>query len=237
MTLTRGLEAGDGTTSIPDAPGDPTEESAEYVVLVDADGRPSGRELKSVVHTATTARHLAFSLHLFVGEPLAPGSSVLLTRRALDKKTWPGVWTNSCCGHPGPGESAESAVRRRVQDELGVAPDAWTGLRCVLPDFAYRATDASGIVENEVCPVYVAELAPGVHPDQVVAANPAEVAEWAWVEWSAATASIVNTPFAFSPWAVGQVEDLIAGSGPSTAPTGGSGSTATPRSPLRGQRG
>ncbi len=44
-----------------------------------------------------------------------------------------------------------AAIRRRLDDELGMEVG---DLECVLPDFAYRATDASGIVENEVCPVF-----------------------------------------------------------------------------------
>ena len=74
---------------------------------------------------------------------------MLLTRRALAKPTWPGVWTNTCCGHPRPDEPIPAAIARRLDHELGMAVD---GLECVLPDFAYRATDVSGIVENEVLP-------------------------------------------------------------------------------------
>ena len=63
------------------------------------------------------------------------------------------MWTNSCCGHPRPGEEPTDAVRRRLDDELGLEVG---DLRSALPDFAYRAVDASGVVENEVCPVFVA---------------------------------------------------------------------------------
>ena len=168
----------------------------ELVVLVDPDGRPIGQQSKAEVHSTDTPLHLAFSLYLFNER-----GELLLTRRALGKRTWPGVWTNTCCGHPAPGESAEEAARRRLADELGMEASDY---RSVLPDFAYRAEDANGIQENELCPVFTARL----HPNTVLRPNPAEVLDWAWVDWSAARTSIMATPFAFSPWAVGQVAQL-----------------------------
>lgn len=164
----------------------------ELVVLLDDAGNPIGEAEKSEVHTTSTALHLAFSCHIFNHK-----GEVLITRRALSKQTWPGVWTNSVCGHPGPGEPMEAAIRRRAMDELGVRLESITE---ALPDFRYRAVDASGIVENEVCPVFVA-LA---HSDPEPAAS--EVCEWKWVSPRDLTDSIAHTPFVFSPWLVEQIE-------------------------------
>jgi isopentenyl-diphosphate delta-isomerase len=72
----------------------------------------------------------------------------------------------------------------------------------VLPDFAYKAKDASGIWENEICPVFAAET---VHPSTVVRANPLEVMDFAWTGWQSMAAAMAAAPFAFSPWAVQQV--------------------------------
>ena len=111
---------------------------AERVVLLDEDGTAVGTELKSEVHTDRTPLHLAFSVHL-----MADDGRVLLTRRALSKKTWPGVWTNSLCGHPAPGESTADAIRRRAAQELCIDP-TWLGEpEPLLPEFRYRAVDAS----------------------------------------------------------------------------------------------
>jgi isopentenyl-diphosphate Delta-isomerase len=166
----------------------------EQVVLVSADGQRIGTAPKSTVHTTDTALHLAFSCHVF-----APDGTVLVTRRALSKRTWPGVWTNSFCGHPSPSESIEEAIARRANDELGITI---SDLEVILPDFRYRAVDASGIVENEICPVYRAVTT------DVVVANPAEVAEFAWVDPDALTRAAAAAPFAFSPWLGWQLAQL-----------------------------
>lgn len=158
----------------------------DRVVLLDADARVTGSAPKSAVHGADTPLHLAFSCHVLDDE-----GRVLVTRRALTKLTWPGVWTNSFCGHPRPGEPPIAAVHRRAEFELGLS---LTDVELVLPHFRYRATDASGVVENEVCPVFVARTALEPRP------NPDEVADTHWVDPVALGASIVATPWAFSPW-------------------------------------
>jgi isopentenyl-diphosphate delta-isomerase len=124
---------------------------------------------------------------------------ILVTRRALVKKTWPGVWTNSFCGHPLPGESMVDALSRRAAFELGLDLDDFT---VALPDFRYRAVDSSGIVENEICPVFVVTT----HAEPVP--NPDEVMDYLWVSPAALRASAEHTPWAFSPWLVLQLAEL-----------------------------
>lgn len=156
----------------------------EQVVLLDEDGRPIGVADKATVHGPTTPLHLAFSCYGF-----DLGGRLLVTRRARGKATFPGVRTNTCCGHPAPGEAVEDAVRRRLSDELGLRA---VDLRLVLPDFAYRAS-AGGIEENERCPVYVCTLVgePRARPDEVES-----VEWWRWEEFLAAAQA-----GQLSPWA------------------------------------
>jgi isopentenyl-diphosphate delta-isomerase len=168
--------------------------SREEVVLLADDGTPVGVADKATVHTTDTPLHLAFSCHLFDGE-----GRILVTRRALQKRTWPGVWTNSFCGHPGPGESIDDAVVRRAVDELGASIE---NLTVVLPDFRYRAVDASGVVEYEICPVYTATVTGDLAP------SPEEVAEWEWVDPRVLLAAVEATPWAFSPWLTLQLPAL-----------------------------
>jgi isopentenyl-diphosphate delta-isomerase type 1 len=169
---------------------------ADDVVLVDEAGAPIGVANRLQVHTDTTPLHLAFSTYLFNAR-----GEVLLTRRALSKKTWPGVWTNSCCGHPRPAESLVDAARRRIREELGLTVGPLVPL---LPDFRYSAVDASGIVENEICPVFA-----GYVTDEDPTPDPREVSEWAWVPWEKFAAAITSTPHVYSPWAALQVPLLV----------------------------
>jgi isopentenyl-diphosphate delta-isomerase len=166
----------------------------ELIVLVDDRGSPIGTMPKEQAHTADTPLHAAFSCFGF-----DPAGRLLLTRRALTKRTWGGVWTGTCCGHPGPDEAPVDAVVRRLRDELAVTPES---VDLVLPDFRYRAVAPNGLVENEICPVFTAVLTSDPRPE------PAEVAEWCWVEVADLVTAIGATPFVFSPWLVLQIDEL-----------------------------
>ena len=85
----------------------------DLVELVDQDGHVIGQAARATVHHGNTPRHRAFSVYLSDA-----AGRVLMTRRALSKLTWPGVWSNSCCGHPRPGETDIAAIHRRVREEL-----------------------------------------------------------------------------------------------------------------------
>jgi len=167
----------------------------ELVVLLDDAGRPCGSAPKRQVHHRRTPLHLAFSCWV-----LDEHGRTLLTRRAAGKRTWPGVWTNTFCGHPAPAEPIEAAVRRRAHQELGLA---LVRLDVALPRFRYRAAMADGIVENEVCPVYVARSDDPPHLD------PAEVDAVRWATLGDVRAEVEAWPYAFSPWMVLQLPQLL----------------------------
>lgn len=169
---------------------------ADLVVLVDDEGTPVGTAPRATVHGADTPLHLAFSCYLY-----GPDGAILLTRRAATKRSWPGVWTNSFCGHPRPDETLEDAVRRHARHELGVEI---VDLRVALPHFRYRAEDAAGVVENEICPVLTARTS------AVVAPNTDEVMDLRWVAPGAVEQAVDVAPWALSPWMVGQVRALAA---------------------------
>jgi isopentenyl-diphosphate Delta-isomerase len=171
-------------------------DTREQVVLLADDGSPIGEADKATVHGLETPLHLAFSCHVSNGD-----GDLLVTRRALGKRTWPGVWTNSFCGHPAPGEVLTEAVARRALEELGLT---LLDLALAVPDFRYIATDAAGIVENEICPVYTARTLDAVLPD------PDEVAEFRWVDPVRLAQAVDAAPWAFSPWLTLQLPALAA---------------------------
>lgn len=173
-----------------------TSAAPEQVVLLDADYQPIGTHPKASVHTRETPLHLAFSCYI-----VDAAGQLVLTRRALSKVAWPGVWTNSVCGHVSPGESFAAAIRRRVAYELGL-PAAQQGTpTCALPDFEYWARDDSGIVEWEFCPVYLMRL----HETVDWQPHPAEVARVATYPVEQVLDAVAATPAVFSPWMVEQL--------------------------------
>ncbi len=170
---------------------------AEHVVLLDSEGQSIGTAPKDRVHTADTPLHSAFSIFLFDGR-----GGMLAQQRAFSKQTWPGIWSNACCGHPLPGETHLAAAHRRLKQELNLDGIA---LSLALPDFRYRA-EFQGIVENEICPVFIGRS------QQEPTLNPEEVAAVEWIDWEAfleACQGKTNTRFdAFSPWSLLEGKEL-----------------------------
>ncbi|TDB92094.1 isopentenyl-diphosphate Delta-isomerase [Actinomadura sp. 7K534] len=171
----------------------------EEIVLLNADDEAVGTAPKGASHHRDTPYHLAFSCYVVDTE-----GRVLITQRALGKRTFPGVWTGSCCGHPGPGENLRSAVLRRLRDELGMdeASLASVSFTSVLPGFQYRAVAEDGTVENERCPVLRATV-PANGP---VRPNPEEVERAEWWSWERCL-ELVDRPQA-SPWYRLQLAEL-----------------------------
>ena len=142
----------------------------ELVVLLDDRRRPIGTAPKADVHTRTPrctwpSRRTRST---------RPGGRVLVTRRALGKRTWPGVWTNTCCGHPGPGEDPRDAMTRRIGQELGLTRRT-SSSRC--PSSRTRRRWPTGRWRTVLPGV------PGRRRGRT-RSDPAEVAEWAWVRWA-----------------------------------------------------
>jgi isopentenyl-diphosphate delta-isomerase len=165
----------------------------DRIVLVDENNDPIGTAAKLAAHNGDTKLHRAFSVFVFNSK-----GELLLQQRALSKKTWPGVWSNSCCGHVMMHESTLDAAARRLKFELGLTR---VNLTIALPDFRYWA-EKDGVVENELCPVLIG------FTDAAPAPNPSEVETIRWIDWNEFLASLDTAENDFSPWAVKEVRLL-----------------------------
>jgi isopentenyl-diphosphate delta-isomerase len=135
--------------------------------LVDESGVTIGAAEKLSAHLPPGRLHRAFSVLLFDDD-----GRVLMQRRALGKYHSPGVWSNTCCGHPYPGEQPFVAAARRTAEELGIAPTLLREAGTV----RYNHPDpASGLVEQEYNHLFVGLVRAKPQPD------PAEVAETAFI--------------------------------------------------------
>jgi isopentenyl-diphosphate Delta-isomerase len=152
-------------------------QQTELVVLVDDEDREIGVMAKEKVHHKNTPLHRAFSVFLFNEK-----GEFLVTQRAKTKKTWGGVWSNSFCGHPSPGETRERAIMRRGREELGLMIH---DLRKIA-NYQYRF-ERNDVVENEICPVYV-----GCVGAENFQPNKNEVEDWKWMDWKEFKLSIAE---------------------------------------------
>lgn len=146
-----------------------SDSAEEQIVLVNEKGQAIGVAPKLESHHANTPLHLAFSSYIFDDK-----GQFLVTQRALVKKVWPGVWTNSCCGHPGPGEEIIDAIKRRLDYELGMTAKDFAVL---VPNYIYTTTPFNGIIDHEFCPIYIG------HATSLPKPNPDEVEAFKWMSW------------------------------------------------------
>lgn len=160
------------------------------VELVDGTGAAIGRCSVAEAHAPPGRPHRAFSVLVY-----DPAGRILLQRRAAGKTRFAARWSNTCCGHPAPGQEVATAAIERLTAELGLtAPLTEVGV------FAYRAADrATGRVEHEWDHVLVGSLE---HPP-VPAPDPAEVSDCAWVAPARLAAAVAADPEAYTPWLPG----------------------------------
>lgn len=165
----------------------------EHVVLVDRKNKILGITPKLEAHNHNTPLHRGFSLFLFNRK-----GKLLLQQRSAKKKTWPLVWSNSCCGHPKLYESSIDAAKRRLRFELGIS-DA--NIFEIIPDFRYKI-ERNGVIENEICPVLIG------FSDQKPTINKDEVEGITWIPWEKFVKEIENSPNKYSPWCALEVDLL-----------------------------
>lgn len=155
----------------------------ERVVLVDPSDCAIGTEYKLAAHRSGVL-HRAFSVFVF-----DQAGNLLLQRRTRAKYHSGGLWANSCCGHPRPGELVQAAATRRLYEEMGFRAD----LR-MLTSFRYRAEVGNGLVEHEYDHILVGRF------DDTPAPDPDEVEEWRWVRMGSLDGEIARHADRFAAW-------------------------------------
>jgi isopentenyl-diphosphate delta-isomerase len=156
----------------------------ETVTLVDAEDNMVGFCNKIAAHQ-TGQLHRAFSILI-----TNPAGELLLQRRAACKYHFAGRWSNTCCGHPRPGEQTLAAARRRLWEELGFSVPLEE-----IDELQYRTVDpASGLIENEHLHIFQGHYASEPCP------NPDEVGEYRWMLPDRVRRSLARYPDIFTPW-------------------------------------
>ncbi|MEJ7810426.1 MAG: isopentenyl-diphosphate Delta-isomerase [Gemmatimonadaceae bacterium] len=155
----------------------------ELVILVDPDDNEIGSLPKLRAHRERRL-HRAISVFIF-----DPAGNLLLQRRAAGKYHSAGLWTNTCCSHPRPGERVEAAASRRLREEMSLSCE----LRHVFA-FTYEATLGAGLFEHELDHVFVGQGSAAPAPD------PAEVAAWRWIAPDALDRELREQPADFTAW-------------------------------------
>jgi isopentenyl-diphosphate Delta-isomerase len=156
------------------------------LALVDEQDRLIGSAEKLSAHQPPGQLHRAFSVFLFDEQ-----GRVLMQQRAASKYHFGGLWSNSCCGHPGPDEDVAAAASKRTDEELGVGLIPLTAVDKML----YSATDpGSGLIERELDHLLVGRFSGSPVP------NPDEVMATRWVSWTELSAEVTAAPERFTPW-------------------------------------
>ena len=91
------------------------EKMEEYVILVDQNDHPIGKEEKVKCHLPNGKLHRAFTTLIFNGE-----GKLLLTKRSDKKMLWPGYWDGTVASHPRESETYVSSAERRMPEEIGI---------------------------------------------------------------------------------------------------------------------
>lgn len=155
----------------------------EEVILVNDSDEVLGVMEKLAAHKEAKL-HRAFSVFVFNKE-----NKLLMQKRAAGKYHSPGLWTNTCCSHPRPGERTEEAASRRLKEEMGFV--------CELThqfSFIYKADMSNGLTEHEFDHVYFGNY------DGNPNVNSEEVCEWKYISLDDLSIDINQNQGNYTAW-------------------------------------
>jgi len=154
----------------------------DQVILVDINDQEIGVAEKMAAHRQGW-RHRAFSIFVLNSQ-----GQLLLQKRAIAKYHSGGLWTNTCCSHPRPGESTIDAAYRRLQEEMGFS--------CPLVEifsFTYRA-ELGDLIEHEFDHVFQGQF------DGEPILNPSEAEDWQWIDLDDLKTAVQIQPHLYTYW-------------------------------------
>lgn len=153
------------------------------VILVDQNDQEIGVAPKLQAHIDGVL-HRAFSVFIFNSK-----NELLLQQRAIEKYHSGGLWTNTCCSHPAPGETTEQAAHRRLVEEMGFDCELAYGF-----GFVYRTDFENGLTEHEYDHVFFGRY------EADFEVNYEEVASTRWISLPDLDAWMAREPAAFTFW-------------------------------------
>lgn len=155
----------------------------ELLILVDENDTPIGAKEKMAVHREGLL-HRAFSVFIFNTQ-----HQLLLQQRSANKYHSPGVWTNTCCSHPNYHEDLQTAVSRRLEQEMGMQCNTKFAF-----SFVYKVAFENGLTEHEYDHVYL-----GIS-DDIPVPDSTEVSQWKYMDLPTLQLDIKNNPGNYSEW-------------------------------------
>jgi isopentenyl-diphosphate Delta-isomerase len=155
----------------------------EQVILVDSNDNAIGTMEKMEAHLKGKL-HRAFSVLLFNSN-----GDILLQKRSRTKYHSGGLWTNTCCSHPLPGEKIEDATRRRLKEEMGI--DVQPGF---VYKFIYKTNLDKDLIEHELDHVFT-----GIFNGEPTV-NRNEVEDWKFVSIDWLKNDIATNPHQYTYW-------------------------------------
>lgn len=164
----------------------------EKVILVDKNDKEVGTGEKLKTHQEGKL-HRAFSIFVFNSK-----GELLIHQRARTKYHCGGLWSNTCCSHPRPGEHMEEAVHRRLKTEMG--------FDCKLKEifsFIYQVKFGNNLFEHEYDHVFIGRF------DGEPVPNPEEVEDWKWIETEELKKDIQKNPEKYTYWFKACIDRVI----------------------------
>jgi isopentenyl-diphosphate delta-isomerase type 1 len=175
-----------------------TLDSSIDVILVDPHDNEIGTIDKLSAHRFGML-HRAYSVMIF--RVKNNHLELLLQQRSLEKYHGGGLWTNTCCSHPKPGERLIDNATARLEEEMGVKAQLKE-----IGSFHYFAEMDNHMIENEIDHVFV-----GSYDADLIHVNPSEVNDYRWMDVEALQKKMLLEPKLFTPWLPKALELSLSG--------------------------